>query len=73
MHSSVSPILFIFLLFYFQNGFAIFSGAIAIDSKGGLMVPVAVWAVTVAVWAVAASMWAVKSSMSDVTAYMYDL
>ena len=69
-----------------KNGFAIFSWAAAVDAKGGLMVPSAVWAVTVAVCAVAASMWvvtdsmcavttsmwAVTSSMSDITAFIYD-
>ena len=39
-----------------KNGLTIFSGAVAVGSKGGLMVPGAVWAV-------AASMWAVISSM----------
>ena len=63
-----------------KNGFAIFSGAVAVGSKGGLMVPGAVWAVTVDVWAVAASMWdvtvsmwAVTSSMHNVTASMSDV
>ena len=46
-----------------KNGFAIFSGAVALGSKWGLMVPIGVWAVTVAVWAVAASMWAVTVSI----------
>ena len=41
---------------HIKNGFAIFSGAVAVGSKGGLMVPGAVWAV-------AASMWDVTSSM----------
>ena len=62
-----------------KNGFAIFSGEVAVGSKGGVMVHVAVWDVTVAVWAdaasigaVAAFMWVVASSMSDVTASMHD-
>ena len=53
-----------------KNGFAIFSGAVAVGSKGGLMVPGAVWAVTVDVWAVAASMWDVTVSMWAVTSSM---
>ena len=48
---------------FLRNGFAIFSGAVAVGSKSGLMVPGAVCAVTVDVWAVAVSMWAVASSM----------
>ena len=59
--------------FRLKNGFAIFSGAIAIGSKRGLMVQVAVWDVAAYVWAVTASMWDVTSSMSDVTASMYDV
>ena len=35
-----------------KNNFAIFSGAVAIGSKGGLMVQVAVWDVRVAMWAI---------------------
>ena len=61
-----------------KNSFAIFSWAVAVGSKGGLMVPGAVWTVTVDVWAVAASMWDVTDSMWSftasmwaVTAYMY--
>ena len=54
-----------------KNGFAIFSGSVAVGSKGGLMVPGAVWAVTVDVWAVAASMWDVTVSMWAVTASMW--
>ena len=42
-----------------KNGFAVFSGRVAVGSKGGLMVTVAVWAVT--------------SSMSDITSSMYDM
>ena len=34
----------------------LFSGTVAVGSKGGIMVPGAVWAVTIGVWAVAASM-----------------
>ena len=56
---------------FFKNGFAIFSVAVAVGSKGGLMVPGAVWAVTVYVWAVAASMWDVTVSMWAVTASMW--
>ena len=56
-----------------KNDVAIFSGAVAVGSKRGLMVPGAMRAVTVAVWAVTASTWAVTSSMSEVTAAMYDL
>ena len=42
-----------------KNGFAIFSGAVAVGSKGGLMAPGAVWAVT--------------SSMSNVTGSVHDV
>ena len=48
---------------FIKNGFAIFSGAVAVGSKGGLMVPGTMCAVTVTVWVVTASMWAVISSM----------
>ena len=54
-----------------KNGFAIFSGAVAVGSKGGLTVPGAVWAITVDVWDVAASMWDVTVSMWAVTASMW--
>ena len=68
-----------------RNGFVILSLEVDVGSKGGLMAPGAVWAVTVAVcaiaaskwavaasrWAVTCSMWAVTSSISDVTAFMY--
>ena len=46
-----------------KNGFAIFSGVVAVGSKGGLMVPGAVWAVAASMWDVTVSMWAVTSSM----------
>ena len=53
------------------NGFAIFSLAVAVDSKGGLMVPGAVWAVSVGVWTVTGAVWAVTAYMWAVTASMY--
>ena len=46
-----------------ENGFAIFSGVVAVGSKGGLMVPGAMHAVTVAVWAVVKSTWAIGAYM----------
>ena len=49
----------------FENGFAIFSGAVAVGSKGGLTMPGAMRAITVAVWDVAASMWAIAASVCD--------
>ena len=55
---------------YSKNVFAIFSGAVVVGSKGGLMVPGALWAIVASMWdvtvsicAVTASMWAVTSSM----------
>ena len=54
----------------YKNGFAIFSGAVAVGSKRGLMVQVAVRAVKVAVWAVAAYIWAVTASMWAATSSM---
>ena len=53
-----------------KNGFAIFSGAVVVGSKGGLMAPSAVWAITFYVWAVAVSMWDVTVSMWAVTSSM---
>ena len=47
----------------FKNSFAIFSGAVVVGSKGGLMVPGAVWAVAASMWDVTVSMWAVTVSM----------
>ena len=64
----------------FNNGFAIFSWAVVVGSKGGLMVPGArcqvpgaMCDVIFTVWAVAVSMWAVTSSMWEVTASMHDV
>ena len=63
-----------------KNSFAIFSGAVAVGSKGGLTVPgatcavaVVVWDVAASAWSVRASMWAFASSMSEVTASMHDV
>ena len=50
-----------------ENDFTIFSWAVAVGSKGGLMVSGAVWSVTVAVWAVTTSVWTVEASMQDFT------
>ena len=55
---------------WLENGFAIFSGAVAVGSKGGLMVPGAVWAVAASMWDVTVSMWAVTASMWAVTSSM---
>ena len=61
-----------------KNGFAIFSGVVAVGSKGGLMVQgtmssvaVAVWAIEASMWAVAVSMWAVMTFMLDVAAFVH--
>ena len=52
---------------FIKNGFAIFSGAVAVGSKGGLMLPGAVWAVAASMWDVTVSMWTVTVSMWAVT------
>ena len=54
-----------------KNGFAIFSGAVVVGSKGGLMAPGAVWALAASVWDVAASVWDVAVSMWAVAASMW--
>ena len=56
-----------------KNGFAIFSWAVAVGEKWGLMVPGAVWAVTVAMWAVTASMWTVTGAVWAVISPMNDV
>ena len=50
-----------------------FSGAVAVGSKGGLMVPGATSAVGVTMWAVTASVQAATSSMPEDTASMSDV
>ena len=54
-----------------QNCFAILSWAVAVGSKGDLMAPCAMRAVTVAVWVVAGAAWAVAASMWTVAASMW--
>ena len=55
-----------------KNGFAIFSWAVVVGSKGGSMVQGTACAVSVAVQAATASAWAIASSVSDVSASAHD-
>ena len=50
-----------------------FSWAIAVGSKGGLIMLGAAWAVTFVVWAIAASMWAVTGAVWYITASMWTI
>ena len=43
---------------------------VAVDSKGGLMVPGTMWAVAASMWDVTVYMWAVTASMWAVTSSM---
>ena len=55
-----------------KNSFDIFSWAVAVGSKGSLMVPGAMWAVAVSMWAITCAVWAATASMWTVTDAMWD-